>query len=138
MWSEIRIAGLLALATLLCSGCLAQHGITPGENTKSVGVVDTRPCVANFSVEGGYWAGHTVYPVTKLSPERAANIVQQFGIERVMVHSAADWGPSDALSVPRVILELRKRGFPREKIQRLVWDNPLSFYSRSGKIPPFP
>lgn len=60
MWSEIRIAGLLAMATLLCSGCLAQHGITPGESTKSVGVADMRPCVANFSVEGGYWAGHTV------------------------------------------------------------------------------
>lgn len=89
-------------------------------------------------LDAGYWAGHSVYPVTKLTPERAANVVQKFGIERVMVHSAADWGPSDAMSVPRVILELRKRAFPREKIQRLVWDNPLSFYSRSGKIQPFP
>ena len=50
----------MALATLLCSGCLAQHQISPGESIKSVGVTDRRPCVANFSVEGSYWAGHTV------------------------------------------------------------------------------
>ena len=60
MWSGVRRAGLLALATLLCSGCLAQHQISPGGNIKGVGVADRRPCVANFSVEGSYWAGHTV------------------------------------------------------------------------------
>jgi hypothetical protein len=60
MRSKIMRAGVLALATLLCSGCLAQHQIPPGENMKSVGVADRRPCVANFSVEGSYWAGHTV------------------------------------------------------------------------------
>lgn len=58
MWSEIKRAGLLVLATLLCGGCLAQQQISPGEG--SVGAADRRPCVANFSVEGGYWAGHTV------------------------------------------------------------------------------
>ena len=50
----------MALATLLCSGCLAQREIPPNGNIKSVGVADRRPCVANFSVEGSYWSGHTV------------------------------------------------------------------------------
>ncbi len=97
-------------------------------------VEETTPLI----LDAGYWAGHSVYPVTKLTPERAANVVQQCGVERVMVHSAADWGHSDPLSVPRVILELRKRGVPRATIQRLVWDNPYSFYARSGKIPAIP
>ncbi len=60
MWSGVRRAGLLALAMLLCSGCLAQREIPPNGNIKGVGVADRRPCVANFSVEGSYWSGHTV------------------------------------------------------------------------------
>jgi hypothetical protein len=60
MWSEIRKFGFLALATLLFSGCMAQHRISPDEGMKSSGVADRLPCVANFSAEGGYWAGHVV------------------------------------------------------------------------------
>jgi hypothetical protein len=60
MWSGVRRAGLLALATLLYSGCLAQHEISPRGNMESGAIADRRPCVANFSVEGGYWAGHAV------------------------------------------------------------------------------
>lgn len=82
----------------------------------------------------GAWAGHSVYPLTKLSPERAANIVQQHGFERVMVHSAADWGPSDPLTVPLTIDELRRRGVGEDRIQALVWDNPFAFFSASGRL----
>lgn len=85
--------------------------------------------------DAGYWAGHTVYPVTKLSPERAAAIFQTHGMERMMVHSAADWGPSDPLSVPRTVLELRKRGFAAGQIEQLVWTNPRTFFGQSGKLP---
>jgi hypothetical protein len=57
MWSEMRIAGLLVLAALLCGGCAARQ--TPsGESAKGVGAADGRPCIANFSVEGGYWTGY--------------------------------------------------------------------------------
>ena len=82
----------------------------------------------------GCWAGHTVYPVTKLTPERAVNIMDEHGIERLMVNSSADWGPSDALSVPRVVVEMRKRGYAPEQIRRVVWDNPVAFYSQSGRL----
>lgn len=84
--------------------------------------------------DAGFWAGHTVYPVTKLSPERAANIVTQFGAERMLVNSSADWGPSDCLSVPRTVRELRRRNFPEAEIRTLVWDNPIAFFSQSGKL----
>lgn len=84
--------------------------------------------------EAGYWAGHTVYPVTKLSPERASNILKKFGTERMMLNSSADWGPSDCLNVPRTVGELRRNGFTEEEIQRVVWDNPFNFYAQSGKL----
>ena len=52
------------------------------------------------TLELGMWAGISVYPITKLSPERAMNIIKKHGTDRIMVHSAADWGISDPLSVP--------------------------------------
>jgi predicted metal-dependent TIM-barrel fold hydrolase len=82
----------------------------------------------------GYWAGHTVYPVTKLSPERATNILKRFGTERMMINSSADWGPSDPLNVPKTVGELRRNGFTEEDIQRVVWDNPFNFFAQSGKL----
>src|SRR5262249_34710300 len=39
--------------------------------------------------EYGCWAGITVYPFTKLSPERAVNILEEYGPERTMVNSSA-------------------------------------------------
>lgn len=85
--------------------------------------------------DAGFWAGHSVYPVTKLTPERAVNILQRHGLERMMVHSAADWGPSDALSVPRTVLEMRRRGFTAAQIEQLVWTNPHTFFGQSGRMP---
>lgn len=82
----------------------------------------------------GAWAGHSVYPMTKLSPERAANIVMEHDFDRVMIHSAADWGPSDPMMVTYTIEELRRRGVGEQKLQKLVWDNPYSFFSKSGRI----
>jgi predicted metal-dependent TIM-barrel fold hydrolase len=80
------------------------------------------------------WAGHTVYPITKVSPERAAHIVQRHGVERMMINSAADWGPSDPLMVPHTIEELRAIGIAERDIERLVWDNPVEFFSQSGRL----
>lgn len=84
--------------------------------------------------EAGYWAGHTVYPTTKLSPERAANIFEEYGTERMLVNSSCDWGPSDPLSVPKTVQEMRRRGFEEADIKRLVWDNPVAFFGQSGRL----
>jgi hypothetical protein len=45
-------------------------------------------------LEEGFWAGMTLYPVTKCTPQRAADIIEMYGPERLMVNSAGDWGPS--------------------------------------------
>ncbi len=82
----------------------------------------------------GMWAGHTVYPVTKLSPERACNILRKYGTERMMINSSADWGPSDCTNVPKTVAEMRRQGFTEDQIREVVWDNPWGFYSQSGKL----
>jgi len=87
-----------------------------------------------LTLEAGYWAGHTVYPVTKLTPDRAADIFKKYGVEKMMVNSSADWGPSDPLSVPHTIQAMEERGITQEAIETLVWRNPETFYAQSGKI----
>ena len=86
--------------------------------------------------ESGCWCGHTVYPVTKLSPERAVNILEKHGLEKMLINSSCDWGPSDPLMVPRTVLEMRRRGFSDAEIRKVVWDNPVAFFEQSGRLPP--
>jgi predicted metal-dependent TIM-barrel fold hydrolase len=51
-----------------------------------------------------------------------------------MVNSAGDWGPSKPTAVPDFILEMRRRGHPESLIRRIVYDNPLEFFSQSGSF----
>lgn len=60
MCSMTKRIVVLTLAMLLYSGCSAQHQMSPGESVNSLGMAGRRPCVANFSIQGGYWTGYTV------------------------------------------------------------------------------
>jgi predicted metal-dependent TIM-barrel fold hydrolase len=86
------------------------------------------------TLEFGMWAGLSVYPVSKLSPERAMNIIKKYGTERIMIHSAADWGPSDPLSVPLVAREMRKAGFSTNEIERVTFYNAYDFFKQSPRF----
>jgi predicted metal-dependent TIM-barrel fold hydrolase len=85
-------------------------------------------------LENGYWAGLTLYPKTKLSPERAADIIETFGSDRILVAGACDWGPSDPVAVPRFVLEMRRRRHPEELIQKVVFENPVRFLGQSANF----
>ena len=82
-------------------------------------------------LDEGYWAGITMYPTSKATPARAADLVEVHGAERILVNSSADWGPSDPTAVPAFILEMRRRGHDESLIRQIVHDNPLSFFSQS-------
>ena len=82
----------------------------------------------------GYWAGLTLYPQTKVSPQRAVDMIEKYGPERICVAGACDWGPSDPLAVPRFALEMRRRKLPEDLIQRVIFENPIRFLSQSGKF----
>jgi predicted metal-dependent TIM-barrel fold hydrolase len=82
-------------------------------------------------LEGGYWAGMTLYPVTKCTPERACDIVEMYGPDRLLINSAGDWGPSKPTAVPDFILEMRLRGHSERLIQQVVYENPRTFFSQS-------
>jgi predicted metal-dependent TIM-barrel fold hydrolase len=86
------------------------------------------------ALDAGCWAGMTLYPVTKCTPARAADMIEVYGSERLMVNSAGDWGPSEPMAVPRFILELRQRGWGTEGISKIVYDNPLAFFRQCRRF----
>jgi len=84
-----------------------------------------------LALDEGYWAGITLYPTTKATPERAADMIEVYGPERVLVNSSADWGPSRPLAVSDFIFEMRRRGHPDALVRKVVYDNPLEFFNQS-------
>ncbi len=82
-------------------------------------------------LEEGFWAGMTLYPVSKCTPQRAVDIVERYGPERLLVNSAGDWGPSKPTAVPDFIHEMRMRGHTESLIRRVVYENPLEFFRQS-------
>ncbi len=82
----------------------------------------------------GMYAGLTVYPVTKLSSERAMKIIKIYGSDNIMINSSADWGPSDPLSVPLVARDMRKNRFTSEEIEKTTFYNAYDFYRQSSKF----
>ena len=85
-------------------------------------------------LEAGFWAGMTLYPVSKCTPERAVDMVECYGPERLMVNSAGDWGPSKPTAVPDFILEMRRRGHAESLIRRVVYENPLKFFGQCARF----
>jgi uncharacterized protein len=80
------------------------------------------------------WAGHTIYPATKMDEQRMAALVEQYGPDRILINSSADWGVSDALKVPKTVAVMREHGISDGAIEQIVWDNPVAFFSQSGRL----
>ena len=82
-------------------------------------------------LDEGYWAGMTLYPDSKCTPERAADMVEMYGQERLWMNSAGDWGLSDPLAVPKARQEMRMRGHDGKTIEQMTFRNPQAFLSQS-------
>jgi predicted metal-dependent TIM-barrel fold hydrolase len=85
-------------------------------------------------LDAGCWAGHSIYPDTKMDEARMVALVQRYGSERILVNSAADWGISDPLKVPKTADAMRASGISEPEIQRIFWDNPVAFFAQSGRL----
>jgi predicted metal-dependent TIM-barrel fold hydrolase len=82
----------------------------------------------------GCWAGHSIYPHTKLDEARMVALVKKYGAERIIVNSAADWGVSDPLKVPKTAALLAESGVLESAVETIVWHNPVAFFSQSGRL----
>ncbi len=85
-------------------------------------------------LDRGHWAGMTLYPESKCTGARAADILETYGHERLWMNSACDWGVSVPLAVPYAALEMRKRGWTAEKVDSVIYGNPIRFMSQSPKF----
>jgi predicted metal-dependent TIM-barrel fold hydrolase len=84
--------------------------------------------------DSGCWMGFSIYPDTKMDPDRMVVILQQFGTERVLVNSAADWGKSDPLRTYATAQAMLAAGFTEDDVDQVLWRNPVAFYGQSGRL----
>ena len=82
----------------------------------------------------GCWAGHSIYPNSKMDEQRMAALARRYGPERLIINSAADWGISDALKVPKTVTVMREQGIAEDAIETIVWRNPVAFFAQSGRL----
>ncbi|MCD4523362.1 TatD family hydrolase [Nocardioides sp. cx-173] len=82
----------------------------------------------------GCWMGFSIYPDTKMDPDRMVRILQDHGLDRVLVNSAADWGRSDPLLTRRTGEGMLGAGFTEDDVDRVLWRNPVEFFAQSGRL----
>ena len=82
------------------------------------------------------YLGLTVYPYSKLNPERVSMILREWGTGKVMIAGSADWGVSDPLSLVKVADYLKQDGHPEEVIRGILHDQPAAFYGVSPNFQP--
>jgi predicted metal-dependent TIM-barrel fold hydrolase len=85
-------------------------------------------------LDSGCWAGHSIYPATKMDEQRMVTLVKQYGGERILINSAADWGVSDPLKVPKTAEAMKAAGISADTVATICWQNPLSFFAQSGRF----
>lgn len=117
-----KLKGMKEMERILNNGNYDMSKILIDHNTEET---------IQMTLDWGAWAGLSVYPVSKLSPERVIKIVEGFGSDRIMVNSAADWGVSNPLSVPFTAMQMRKAGCKSEDIENVTFGNALKFYKQS-------
>lgn len=107
-----------------------ESGIDPGRvvvdhlNEPTVGVV----------ADSGCWMGFSIYPDTKMDEQRMVAILREYGTDRMIVNSAADWGRSDPLKTYRTGLAMLEAGFTESDVDKVLWRNPVAFYGQSDRL----
>jgi predicted metal-dependent TIM-barrel fold hydrolase len=86
------------------------------------------------TLDAGCWAGHSIYPNTKMDEPRMVALVQQYGAHRILINSAADWGVSDPLKVPKTAKAMKAAGIDADVVDTICWKNPVNFFAQSGRF----
>lgn len=109
--------------------CL-EHGLDP-----AMVVVDhNNEETVRDTLDRGFWAAFTIYPQTKMGNERMVEIVRQYGCERIIVDSSADWGVSDPLAVPKTARLMLECDIPADHVHAVCYANALAAYGQSGRM----
>lgn len=107
-----------------------EHGIDPSKVIIDHNNEETIKDV----LDRGFWTAFTIYPFTKMGNERMVQITRQYGPERIMVNSAADWGISDPLAVPKTAALMKLSGISDHDIELITYRNAIAAFAQSGQI----
>jgi len=80
------------------------------------------------ALDAGAWAAITVQPWRGMTPEIAADLVLQYGGERIIIDSDCGGNASDHLAVARTALALERKGADEPLIQRVCAGNSREAY----------
>tara|TARA_R110002012_G_scaffold279451_7_gene467628 strand:- start:35433 stop:36419 length:987 start_codon:yes stop_codon:yes gene_type:complete len=105
-----------------------------GLDPKMVIVDHNNEETVNEVLDRGFWAAFTIYPFTKMGNERMVEVVKQYGPDRIMINSAADWGISDPLAVPKTAALMKQHGISDEVIRLVTYQNAITAFGQSGQI----
>jgi uncharacterized protein len=120
-----KLAGTRRTLELVeAAGMPPEHVLVDHLNELTVDVVD----------KSGAWLGFSIYPDTKMDPDRMVAILQRRGLDRVLVNSAADWGRSDPLTTVRTAEAMLAAGFTDAEVEQVFWANPVAFFGQSGRL----
>lgn len=109
---------------------IAESGIDPGR----VVLDHLNEVTVRAAADSGCWMGFSIYPETKMDPDRMVRILREYGTERMLVNSAADWGNSDPLLTRATGEAMLAAGFDADEVDRVLWRNPAEFYGLSGRL----
>ncbi|MER7014815.1 TatD family hydrolase [Saccharopolyspora sp. NPDC000359] len=84
--------------------------------------------------DSGCWMGFSLYPDTKMDVDRMVVLLQEYGTDRMVINSAADWGRSDPLRTWRAARAMLDAGFDESEVDKVCWRNPVAFYGASGRL----
>lgn len=107
-----------------------EHGIAPG----MVIIDHNNEETVKETLDRGFWAAFTIYPHTKMGNQRMVEIVKQYGSDMVMIDSAADWGMSDPLAVPKTASLMLEYGISEADVKKVCYSNALKAYGQSGQF----
>ena len=107
-----------------------EHGIDP----KMVIIDHNNEETVKEVLDRGFWAAFTIYPFTKMGNERMVELAKLYGPERIMINSAADWGISDPLAVPKTAALMKLKGISDEDIKMITYSNAIAAFAQVGRL----
>ena len=107
-----------------------EHGIDP----QMVIIDHNNEETVKSVLDKGFYAAFTIYPFTKMGNERMVEVVKQYGSNNIMINSAADWGISNPLAVPKTAALMKIRGISDHDIRLVTYQNAIDAFAQSGQI----
>ena len=102
--------------------------ILPQHLDESQAVIDhINPQVIETAIDTGCMLGLTVQP-QKMDKFEAISILDEYGFDRFLLNSDISNKPSNPLSVPETVRELKRQGYKKSEIEKVSSKNAKEFF----------